>query len=252
MMGVAINTVVRSLTDLGAACLEYQDTVMRDLRLEHIQCDGIWSFCYPKQKNVPAQHKGKFGYGDVWTWTAIDADTKLVPSWLVGLRDAECASLFIEDLAGRLANRVQLTTDGLRVYLEAVEEAFGADIDYAMLVKLYGSEPEKEVRYSPAICTGTRTDCIMGYPDPSRVSTSYVERHNLTMPMGMRRFTGLTNAFSTKVENHVSALALYFMHYNFARPHKSLANPYPRTPAMVTGLADHVWGIGEIVSLLSK
>ena len=225
---------------------------MHSLNLKRIQCDEIWSFCYSKQKNVPEEHKGEFGYGDVWTWTAIDADTKLIPTWLVGLRDGECATEFIKDLAGRLANRVQLTTDGHKAYLEAVESAFGADIDYAMLVKLYGAEWPGEARYSPADCMGTKTISIQGRPDMKAVSTSYVERHNLTMRMSMRRFTRLTNGFSKKIENHMTALALYFMHYNFARPHKSLANPYPRTPAMVAGLTDHVWTINEIVGLLSN
>jgi IS1 family transposase len=252
MTGVAINTVVKLLIDVGLVCFEHQDKVMHNLNLKRIQCDEIWSFCYSKEKNVPEEHKGEFGYGDVWTWTAIDADTKLIPTWLVGLRDGECATEFIKDLAGRLSNRVQLTTDGHKAYLEAVESAFGADIDYAMLVKLYGAERPGEARYSPANCTGTKTIRIQGKPNMSNVSTSYIERQNLTMRMSMRRFTRLTNGFSKKVENHMAAVALYFMHYNFARPHKSLANPYPRTPAMAAGIADHVWTVEEIISLLSK
>ena len=250
--GTAINTVVKLLTDVGLACLEYQDKVMRDLNLGRIQCDEIWSFVYAKQKNVPKDKQGEFGYGDVWTWTAIDAETKLVPSWLVGLRDAPCAAAFIDDLAARLANRVQLTTDGHKCYLEAVENAFGGQIDYAMLVKLYGAENPGEARYSSAECSGTKRQVINGKPDEALISTSYVERQNLTMRMSMRRFTRLTNGFSKKIENHISAVALYFMHYNFARPHSSLANPYPRTPAMAAGIADHVWGVDEIIGLLSK
>lgn len=245
----AINTVVKLLRDVGAACLAYQYQNMRNLSCNKLQVAEIWSFAYPKAKNVPDAHNGEFGYGDVWTFTAIDADTKLVPCWKVGARDANCANEFISDVKDRLAGRVQLTTDGHRMYLEAVENAFGRDVDYAMMIKLYGQEPESEKRYSPARCIGSKIDVINGKPDVKHVSTSYVERHNLTMRMCMRRFTRLTNAFSKKLENHVLALALYFMHYNFARPHKSLANPYPTTPAMAAGVADHVWSIGEIVSL---
>ncbi len=202
-------------------------------------------------KNVPEYKQGRFGYGDVWTWTAIDADTKLVPSWFVGLRDAGHAFAFIKDLKGRLANRVQLTSDGHKVDLNVIEDVFGADIDYAMLVKLYGAEPAGEARYSPAKCTGTNSRVVTGHPDTSKISTSYAERQNLSMRMSIRRFTRLTNAFSKKLENHELAVALYFMHYNFARPHKTLANPYPRTPAMATGISDHIWTIEEIVSLIN-
>jgi len=248
--GVAINTVVKLLRDVGAACLEYQDKTMRNLPCKNIQCDEIWSFCYSKQKNVPEKKQGQFGYGDVWTWTAIDADTKLVASWLVGLRDVDCAIAFMDDLKSRLAGRVQLTTDGHKVYLVAVEKAFGANVDYAMLVKLYGQEPEPDKRYSPANCIAAEKHAIRGNPDASLVSTSYVERQNLTMRMSMRRFTRLTNAFSKKLENHEYALALYFMHYNFARTHKSLSNPYATTPAMAAGVSDHVWTIEEIVKLV--
>jgi IS1 family transposase len=222
---------------------------MRDLPCKNIQCDEIWSFCYAKQKNVPEDKQGRLGYGDVWTWTAIDADTKLVASWMVGLRNAGDAYRFMRDLQARLANRVQLTTDGHATYLNAVEDAFGADIDYAMLVKLYGHEPERETRYSPARCVGAEPHAIQGNPDPDKISTSFAERQNLTMRMSMRRFTRLTNAFSKKLENHIFALALYFMHYNFARPHKTLANPYPRTPAMAAGISSHVWTTQEIVIL---
>ncbi|MFC1987600.1 IS1 family transposase [Chloroflexota bacterium] len=246
----AINTVVKLLKDVGAACGEYQYQNLRNLPCKTIQCDEIWSFCYAKQKNVPDNKQGRFGYGDVWTWTAIDADTKLIISWLVGSRDAGDAFRLMRDLQGRLANRVQMTTDGHKAYLQAVEDVFGADIDYAMLVKLYGQEPEQEKRYSPARCVGANPHTIQGNPDPDKISTSYAERQNLTMRMSMRRFTRLTNAFSKKLENHILALALYFMYYNFVRPHKSLANPYPRTPAMATGISDHIWTIEEIVKLL--
>jgi IS1 family transposase len=245
----AINTVVKLLRDVGLACLDYQDRVMHNLPCEKLQCDEIWSFVYSKAKNVPEEYTGKFGYGDVWTFTAIDADTKLVPSWSVGQRNVDCAFDFISDLKSRLANRVQLTTDGHKMYLEAVEYAFGSDIDYAQLVKLYGQELETEKRYSPAKCIGADQRVIIGKPDVSKISTSYVERQNLSMRMGMRRFTRLTNAFSKKLENHLLALSLYFMHYNFARPHKSLANPYPTTPAMASGITDHIWTIEEIVKL---
>ena len=245
----AINTVVKLLRDVGDACAKYQDIHLHNLPCKTIQCDEIWSFCYAKQKNLPVEKQGRFGYGDVWTWTAIDADTKLVPSWFVGLRDAGYAFEFIRDLQSRLANRVQLTTDGHKVYLNAIEDVFGSDIDYAMLVKLYGQEQSDEARYSPAKCIGTNSRIVTGYPDVSKISTSFAERQNLTMRMGMRRFTRLTNAFSKKLENHMLAIALYFMYYNFARPHKTLANPYPRTPAMASGITDHIWTIEEIVEL---
>ncbi len=245
----SINTVVKLLREVGAACRDYQDKVMHNLTSKKLQCDEIWSFVYSKEKNVPDQYSGQFGYGDVWTFTAIDSDTKLVPAWLVGNRNVECAKYFIADLKDRLANRVQLTTDGHKMYLEAVENAFGSEIDYAMLVKLYGQDIEGEKRYSPATCIGAEKKVIQGNPDKSLISTSYVERQNLTMRMGMRRFTRLTNGFSKKLENHELALALYFMHYNFARPHKTLANPYPRTPAMAAGLTNRIWSIEEIIKV---
>jgi len=248
----AINTVVKLLRDVGNACLEYQDRVMRDLQCQKLQCDEIWSFVYAKQKNVPEKHNAEFGYGDVWTFTAIDADTKLVPCWYVGRRDAENAYEFISDLKDRLANRVQITTDGHKMYLDAVEQAFGVDVDYAMLVKMYGQELQPEKRYSPAKCLGAEKRRVMGNPDAKAVSTSFVERQNLTMRMNMRRFTRLTNGFSKKLENHMLALALYFMHYNFVRPHKTLANPYPRTPAMAAGVTDHIWDVTEVVSLIGQ
>ena len=245
----AINTVVNLLRNVGDACAKYQDMHLRNLPCKTIQCDEIWSFCYAKQKNVPEDKQGGFGYGDVWTWTAIDADTKLVPSWMVGLRDAGYAFRFMRDLQSRLVNRVQLTTDGQRLYLNAVDDVFGTDIDYAMLVKLYGAEPEREARYSPAKCIAAKPNVIMGNPDSSKISTSFAERQNLTMRMSMRRFTRLTNAFSKKIENHMFAIALYFMHYNFVRPHKTLANPYPTTPAMAAGTSNHIWSVEEIVKL---
>jgi IS1 family transposase len=251
MTGVAINTVVKLLRDLGSACLDYQDTAMRNLTLKRLQCDEIWSYVYAKAKNVPEEHQGEFGYGDVWTWTAIDADTKLVPCWRVGNRDGQEAWYFMKELASRLAGRVQLTTDGHKAYLEAVEGAFGANIDYATLIKLYGNTTKEEQRkYSPADCVGTEVKVIAGKPDKGHISTSYAERQNLTMRMSMRRFTRLTNGFSKKLENHMYALALYFMHYNFARTHKSLSKPYPTTPAMAAGIADHVWSVEELISLL--
>ncbi len=253
--GAAKNTVTKLLVDLGAACSEYQDGALANLPCTRIECDEIWSFCHAKAKNVPEDHRGEFGYGDVWTWTAICADTKLVPSWYIGDRSADTAELFMHDLASRLTNRVQLTTDGHRAYLSAVEAAFGADIDYAMLHKIYGDASGKsdERRYSPAVCTGIDVRPVTGNPDLRLASTSYVERQNLTMRMGMRRFTRLTNGFSKKVENLAHAVSLHYMHYNFARPHKTLtkaANGYPTTPAMAAGVADHVWTLTEIAALL--
>ncbi len=249
MTGTAKGTVTRLLASVGASCSKYQDEHLRDLPCTTIQCDEIWSFCYAKQKNVPGDKQGKFGYGDIWTWTAIDADTKLVPSWLVGLRDAGYAYEFMLDLKSRLSSRVQITTDGHKVYLWAVEDTFGSEVDYAMLVKLYGQEPESEKKYSPAQCIAAEPHIIQGNPDPTKISTSFAERQNLTMRMSMRRFTRLTNAFSKKIENLEHAVALHFMYYNFARPHKTLANPYPRTPAMAAGVSNHIWTIEEIVKL---
>ena len=246
---VSINTVTKLLVDVGGACEEYQDRTLRGLKCKRIQCDEIWAFVYAKAKNVPERMRGAWGVGDVWTWTAIDADSKIIPSWAVGRRDAFTGHAFMLDLASRLANKVQLTTDGHKVYLEAVEGAFGNDIDYAMLVKMYegdsGKRASAEVRYSPAQCTGAKTQKITGNPDPDHVSTSYAERANLTMRMSMRRFTRLTNAFSKKVDNHKAALALHFMHYNFARIHKTLRV----TPAMEAGVADHVWSLEELAGL---
>lgn len=248
MTGFAQNTVTKLLVDLGGACSEYQANVMHDLPCRRLQCDEIRSFCYSKQKNVSPAHQGEFGYGDVWTWTAIDSDTKLVPCWHIGRRDAQAAAAFIGDLAGRLTSRVQLTTDGQKPYLEAVEGAFGANIDYAMLIKIFGSSPEDERRYSPPVCIGAEQRVIQGNPDSAHISTSYVERQNLTMRMGMRRFTRLTNAFSKKVENLGHAVSLHFMWYNFGRVHQTLKT----TPAMAAGVADHRWTLEEIAGLLNS
>jgi IS1 family transposase len=246
MTGVAKDTVIKLLAKVGQACAEYQDKTLRNLPCKRIQCDEIWSFCYAKEKNVPEELRGTFGYGDVWTWTALCADTKIIPCWRVGGRNAWHAQHFMYDLASRLASRVQLTTDGHRVYLDAVGLAFGTEIDYAMLVKLYGNEPTgKETRCSPAQCIGAIATPIIGRPDRKHISTSYVERQNLSMRMHMRRFTRLTNAFSKKVENHQHALALYFMFYNFFRIHQSLRV----SPAMAANVSDHVWELREIVEL---
>lgn len=246
MTGVAKNTVVKLLIALGKACAEYQDKVFKNLSCKRIQCDEIWSFCYAKEKNVPKDKKGKFGYGDVWTFTALCADTKLVPSWLIGKRDLFNAITFMKDLAGRLKNRVQLTTDGHKMYLEAVESAFGSDVDFSQLIKIYGPSQESEIRYSPAQCIGTEKHKINGNPENSAISTSFVERQNLTMRMNMRRFTRLTNAFSKKVKNLACAVALHFMYYNFCRIHQTLRV----TPAMEAGVTDHVWDIAELLKLL--
>ncbi|HEV7378115.1 MAG TPA: DDE-type integrase/transposase/recombinase [Pyrinomonadaceae bacterium] len=247
MTGVAKNTIVKLLEDIGEACANYQDEAMRNLPCRRLECDEIWSFCHSKKKNVAPEHQGILGYGDVWTWVAIDAETKLVPCWHVGRRDAHAATEFINDLASRLKHRVMLTTDGFRPYLEAIEGAFGSEIDYAMLIKLYGDSQE-EVRYSPSKVIGTHTEVITGDPFPPMISTSYVERQNLTMRMSMRRFTRLTNGFSKKLENHMHAIALHYMYYNFCRIHQSLRC----TPAMEAGISKRVWEIADIVALLDN
>jgi IS1 family transposase len=250
MTGAAKNTITKLLVDLGEACSAYMADAMVDLPCTRVEAAEIWAFCYAEAKNVPLDHRDEWGYGDVWTWVAIDADTKLVPTYLVGHRDADDAYRFMTDLAGRLRNRVQLTTDGHRPYLSAVDGTFGGEIDYATLAKLYGAPAEAERRYTPSECVGIEKRVVSGDPDPDLISTSYVERQNLTMRMGMRRFTRLTNGFSKKVENLAAAVSVQFMHDNFARTHKSLANPYPPTPAMAAGVADHAWTLAEISRLL--
>jgi IS1 family transposase len=249
MTGVCKDTVLKLLCDLGSACAGYHNQIVRGIRSRRVQCDEIWNFCYAKHKNIPEKLRGEDGVGDVWTWTAIDADTKLAISYLVGDRGAGCAYRLMRDVAERVSNRIQLTTDGHRVYANAVEDAFGAEIDYAMLVKIYGAVEEKpETRYSPAQCIGTRLAVLSGKPDPAHISTSFVERQNLTMRMSMRRFTRLTNAFSKKLDNLKAAVALHFMHYNFCRVHQTLRV----TPAMQAGIADHVWTLEELVGLLES
>jgi IS1 family transposase len=244
---VSINTVSKLLVDAGKFCAGFHDAKVRDVKAKRVQVDEIWSFVGAKQKNVPDMKAPMDGAGDVWTWTAIEADTKLIVSHFVGGRDGECAMWFMEDLAARLANRVQLTSDGHKAYLEAVEGAFGADVDYAMLVKLYGAAPESaKGRYSPAECTGIKKTRIEGKPDMAHVSTSYAERQNLTMRMSMRRFTRLTNGFSKKFENHAHMVAIYAVHYNFLRIHKTLRV----TPAMAAGLSTTVMGWADVIGMM--
>lgn len=247
MADVSINTVTKLLVDVGYACARFQDQAIQNLSSKRIQCDEIWAFCYAKAKNAPADMKATGRAGDIWTWTALDADSKLIVSWLVGDRDVRAATRFMNDVAKRVKNRVQLTTDGHKGYLVAADSAFSDKVDYAMLVKLYGeqagSTPER--KYSPGECCGTETKEVCGNPDPAHISTSFVERQNLTMRMSMRRFTRLTNGFSKKVQNHAHAVALHFMYYNFARVHKTLRV----TPAMQAGIADHVWSLEEIANL---
>ena len=244
---VSINTVTKLLVDAGEACLKLHDERVRDVRASRIQCDEIWSFCYAKEKNVGTAKAAPQGAGDVWTWTAIEAQSKLIVSCFVGDRSGQSAMALMDDLRSRLANRVQLTTDGHRAYLDAVEGAFGGDVDYAQLMKLYGESPDAfKGRYSPADCIGARKDKIEGNPDMKHVSTSYVERQNLNMRMGMRRFTRLTNAFSKKIENHIHMVALYTVFYNFIRIHKTLKV----TPAMVSGVSDRLWSMEDIAALI--
>jgi IS1 family transposase/lambda repressor-like predicted transcriptional regulator len=244
---VSINTVTKLLEEVGTSSALFQDKTVRGLTCKRVQCDEIWAFCYAKEKNVAPEHKGELGYGDAYTWTAIDADTKLMVSYMVGKRDAGYANLFMQDLAERIANRVQLTTDGHKPYLEAVEGAFGSEIDYAMLVKSYGpSSLGDQRRYSPSEFVSADKRRIVGNPEFEQVSTSFVERQNLTMRMSMRRFTRLTNGFSKKIENLEHAVSLHFMHYNFCRTHKTLRV----TPAMAAGLSDHVWSIEELIGLV--
>lgn len=249
MTGVAKNTISKLLIELGAACSEYLNKALVNLQCKRVQCDEIWSFVAAKERNVtPKVLERSPNAGDVWTWVALDADTKLVCSWMVGRRDWATAWTFVRDLESRLANRIQLTTDGNRLYLFAINEAFRGDIDYAVLKKIYGGSSSKtaEVRYSPAECVGCEKEPKIGNPDRKHISTSYIERQNLTMRMQMRRFTRLTNAFSKKIEAHIAALAIHYMHYNFVRIHQTLRV----TPAMAAGVTDRVWDIGDLVGLL--
>jgi IS1 family transposase len=248
MTSVAKNTVLKLLVEIGAACSMFLDERMRNLDCQRLQADEAWSFCYCKQRNLTPEIAEERIAGDVWAWVAIDADTKIIPTWRLGMRDGDTATEFIQDLAGRLANRVQLTTDGLKVYLKAVVRAFGDDIDYSILHKLYGATPTGEARYSPAVCTGCEKKPMIGQPDAEHISTSYIERQNLTMRMSMRRFTRLTNAFSKKIANHSASVALYMMYYNFGRKHTTLGT----TPAVKAGLTDHIWSVEEIVGLLEE
>jgi len=243
--GAAKNTITKLLTDLGAVCAAYQDRVLRDLPCKTIECDEMWGFCYAKQKNVPTEHQGTFGYGDVWTWIAICADIKLVPTWLVGERTTEDCMAFMTDLKSRMSDRIQLSTDGHQTYMASIPYIFD-EIDWAQIHKIYKTQAVSPGRYSPPVCTGTKVKVRLGDPDPAKVSTSYVERQNLTMRMGMRQFTRLTNGFSKKVENLAHAVSLHYMHYNFVRTHQTLEC----TPAMAAGITDHRWTLKEIAGLL--
>ena len=251
--GASKVTILKFLAEVGQTCLDYQRATLVKLPCKRLQADEVWPFIGCKERNVPRDERGR-GRGDAWTWTAICAETKLVPCWHIGARDAEAGRRFMEDLASRLANRVQLTTDGHRAYLSAVEQAFGWNgIDYATLVKLYGQSIEGTHRYSPPEVIGTEKHWIMGMPDPAHVSTSFAERQNLTMRMNVRRLTRLTTGFSKKLENHAHAMSIYFMHYNFCRSHETLTKAkggIKTTPAMAAGVTDHVWKISEIVALL--
>jgi IS1 family transposase len=247
MLDVSKDTVGKLSLELGEACIRYMDETLRDLPCKRLQVDEVWAFCYSKAKNVPAEKRGQFGYGDVWAFTGVCAETKLIPTFLVGSRDAGCATEFMQDLAGRLSNRVQLTTDGHKMYLQAVEDAFSGAVDFAQLVKVYGPAPEgPEVRYSPAECLGCQKAAIQGDPDPAHVSTSYVERHNLTLRMGIRRYTRLTNAHSKRLRNHTAALGLFLCYYNFCRIHQTLRV----TPAMAAGVTSTVWSIADLIALM--
>jgi len=246
MTGVARNTVTKLLVDLGSACMKFHDEHVRNVRVKRLQCDEIWAYIGAKAKNVSAEKK-EIGWGDIWTWVGIDADTKLVVSYLIGGRGAGWAHDFMQDCAKRIRGRVQVTTDGHKAYLEAVEQAFGMDCDYAQIQKIFGASDEPEKRYSPATCIGCDLKVVSGNPDPKHISTSYVERQNLTMRMSMRRFTRLTNAFSKKLENHAYAVALHFMYCNYVRIHQTLRV----TPAMEAGLTDHVWSFVELLNLMT-
>lgn len=246
MLDCSKDAVLKLVVDAGVVCVAYHDAYVQGVTSQRVQVDEVWSFVHAKAKNVPQEKRGQFGYGDVWTWTAIDADSKLMIAWHVGRRDAGAAHVFMNDVAGRLANRVQLTSDGNHAYLSAVDEAFDRQIDYAMLIKQYGESAESEKRYSPAICVGAEKSPVRGRPDPEHISTSYIERSNLTIRMSNRRFTRLTNAFSKKLANHKHMLAIFFLYYNFARIHQTLRV----TLAMQAGLSDHVWTLEDIAALV--
>ena len=246
MTGIAKKTVMRLLVEVGEVCASYQDKVFRNLSCRRIQVDEMWAFLYCKAKNItPEIAANNPNAGDIWLWVAMDADTKLVPSWLLGTRDASAAEVLMLDLASRLANRVQLTTDGHRAYLTAVESAFGSEVDYSMLVKMYGEAPEADTRYSPGECIGCKRERIIGNPNPGHISTSYVERQNLSVRMAIRRYTRLTNAFSRKIENHSAAVSLYYFAYNFIKIHRTLRC----TPAMAAGVTDRLWEVSDLVAL---
>jgi IS1 family transposase len=246
MVDVSKDTVSKLSLELGEACIRHMDSTLVNLPCKRLQVDEIWGFCYAKAKNVPAEKKGEFGFGDVWAFTGICGETKVIPTFLVGARDAGCATEFMQDLAGRLSNRVQLTTDGHKMYLSAVEEAFSGAVDFAQLVKVYGPAPEGTHRYSPPECLGTQKHAVTGCPDKAHVSTSYIERHNLTLRMGMRRYTRLTNAHSKKLRNHTAALGLFLCFYNFCKIHTTLRV----TPCMAAGVTSRVWEIADLVALL--
>ena len=246
LTGISRTTLIKLLEDAGQAFSEYQDRVLMNLPCRRVQAEEAWAFCYAKQKNVATAKRAPEGAGDIWTWVGLDEETKLAVSWYVGSRDGEAALAFMTDLAKRLANRVQLTTDGHRAYLEAVEETFGADIDYAQLVKIYGPAPEGQRRYSPAECTGAIKHRVEGNPDPKHVNTSYAERQNLNIRMGNRRMTRLTNAFSKKAANHAHMMAIYFMYYNFVRIHQTLKV----TPAMASKVTGKLWEMSDMVKVL--
>jgi IS1 family transposase len=248
MVGVSFNTVVKLLIDAGRACARFQHDAMRNLTCKRLQLDEIWGFVYAKEKNVPDAMRGEVGVGSIWTWVAIDAETKLIPSWLVGLRDGDYARAFVADLASRLAARVQVTTDGLRAYVDAMEEGFGGDVDYAVLHKIYGATQTDESRYSPAECVGCDKRKMTGTPDEDHISTSYIERQNLTIRMRNRRFTRLTNAFSKKLENLEHSIALHFFVYNFITRHMTLRMP----PALKAHVTDHLWTFEELVEMIDR
>ncbi|MCY4113425.1 MAG: IS1 family transposase [Chloroflexi bacterium] len=255
LTGRSLNTVTRLVVEAGQACAAAHGALVRDLRSQRVQCDELWAFVAMKARNVPQERRGEFGVGDVWTFTALDADSKLIVTWLIGKRDTATARHFLMDVGRRIAGRFQLTTDGANFYREAAAEAFGAAIDYAQLQKLYGQAPEAERRYSPPVCVGTRAEIVQGVPNMEHVSTSHVERHNLTVRMGSRRYTRLTNAFSKKVYNHSCASALLMFHYNYVRPHTTLtkrANGKPTTPAMASGLATRPWTMADLVELVEE